>query len=134
MVMKLFANTEIVRDMSRRQKGIDIDGHHFASITEGDRYLELDLLERAGEISDLGLQPSFGLLQPFKLRKRSIRGMEYTADFSYTKGGERYIEEVKGHSTEPYRMRRKLFLYIYGSEYIFIESKRKGRTFTFREY
>lgn len=43
-----------------------IDGIKFDSKRESERYLELKLLEKAGEISDLKLQPRFILQHGFK--------------------------------------------------------------------
>ena len=45
---------------------ITIDGHEFPSKKEGNRYLELKLLQKAGEISNLELQPRFLLQESFK--------------------------------------------------------------------
>jgi hypothetical protein len=107
-----------------RSRKTEVDGILFDSKAESERYLELKLLEKAGEISDLTLQPEFPLQEGFRLRKRMIRPMQYTADFQYKRDGKFYVEDVKGHATEPYRIRRKLFLYIYGTAYHFVETKK----------
>lgn len=74
------------------------DGHVFDSQAEMRRYLDLRLLQRAGKIRDLVLQPSY-----------SIETGIYTADFRYVDAqGRLHIEDVKGHPTEACRMRLKL--------------------------
>jgi len=56
-----------------------VDGIVFDSRAEARRYSELKLLEKAGEIHRLELQPKF-ILVP-KTKKR--RAVTYTADFAY---------------------------------------------------
>lgn len=86
---------------------VEIDGIRFASQAEGRRYAQLKLLERAGEISRLELQPSF---------KCEINGKlicTYRGDFRYfTKDG-CITEDVKGVRTPTYRLKRKLVEALY---------------------
>ncbi len=99
--------------MTRRNKygnhKVTVDGHTFASKAEGRRYGELKLLERAGEIRDLKLQPKFTL---FGIGATKI--CEYRADFSYQDidSGSFAVEDVKSPSTakeRSYRIKFKLF-------------------------
>lgn len=93
------------------RKKTAINGHVFDSKSEGDRYVYLRTLQRAGEISDLTLQPKF-LLQPrFKMGKKVIRPIEYTPDFRYIQDGKVIIEEFKGFATPLFQIRMKLFLW-----------------------
>jgi dsDNA-binding SOS-regulon protein len=55
----------------------EVDGISFASKKEARRYSELKLLERAGEIADLQLQPRF------PLTVNGVRVCTYVADFQY---------------------------------------------------
>jgi len=89
-----------------------VDGHAFASKAEARRYRELRLLEAAGEIRDLVLQPRFELQAGFEYRGRRVLPITYVADFQYwdRRTGERVIEDVKGHRTEAYRIKAKLFV------------------------
>ena len=66
-----------------RNKKIQIDGYVFDSIAEGKRYRELALLEKAGEITELKLQPKFLLQDSFKKNGKTYRKVEYIADFMY---------------------------------------------------
>lgn len=66
-----------------RNKKVQIDMYLFDSIAESRRYKELALLERAGEIKDLQLQPRFLLQESFKKNGKTYRKIEYIADFMY---------------------------------------------------
>ncbi len=119
----------------RRAKSKIIDGHKFDSIQESARYAHLSLLQKAGEISELTLQPKF-LLQPrFHIGSRVIRKMEYTSDFRYIEDGMVVIEEFKGFKREGYLMRKKLFLYLKNAEYdIFREVSYKRGEYIISNY
>lgn len=96
-----------------------IDGIRFASKAEARRYCELKLLEKAGEIRELELQPRYELLAwPGRCdRTRAVVG-HYVADFRYRKGptGLLVIEDVKGMKTALYRWKKKHFESQYGLE------------------
>ncbi len=90
-----------------------VDGIRFASKAEARRYGNLKLLERAGKIEGLKLQPKFPLTG---VNGGSIG--RYTADFEYTELGDncaplgRVVEDVKSTATakgEAYRLRIRLF-------------------------
>ena len=92
--------------------------HH--SGAESRRCNELHLLQAGGLIRDLDAHP-----QPrFKLDVNGVHVADYLADFSYTRtdGGQRIVEDVKGHSTETYKLKRRLMLACHGIE---IEEVRK---------
>lgn len=107
-----------------------VDGIEFASKREANRYLELRLLERAGEISDLRLQVDFELIpnqyrtekrygkngKPLKDKEVLLeRKVVYRADFVYTDNdGKTVVEDTKGFRTTEYVLKRKMFLYKYG--------------------
>lgn len=88
-----------------------VDGIMFDSKKEAARYEELRLLERAGVISQLTLQPRFELQEGFRKNSKSYRKIEYVADFMYrdNKAEETVIEDVKGVKTEVYKLKKKLF-------------------------
>ena len=94
-------------------KKIIIDGHEFPSKKEGNRYLELKLLQRAGEISNLELQPKFILQEKFKKKGKTYREISYIADFKYIEKGQVIVEDVKGKETEVFKIKHKLFEYKY---------------------
>lgn len=93
-------------------RAVTIDGHRFASQAEAIRYGELSLLERAGKIAELVLQPKY----PLKVNE--IHVGEYVADFSYidAETEAEVVEDVKGFKTPVYRLKRKLVQALYGIE------------------
>ncbi len=87
-----------------------VDGIRFDSKAEMQRWFELQLLQHAGEISDLARQPSFQLVDPFTdAQGRRHRGVRYVADFMYSEGGRVVVEDVKGVRTQAYAIKRQLF-------------------------
>lgn len=82
-----------------------MDGILFASQKEMKRYAELKMLVRAGEISDLSLQPKF------EVEANGELYCTYTADFSYReKDGTLVVEEVKSTGTAKdaaYKLRKR---------------------------
>ena len=83
-----------------------VDGQTFDSAKEARRYAELCLLERAGEITDLEIQPVF----PVAIAGKHF--CRYTGDFSYRdRAGRFVVEDVKskgGTSKDAaYRLRKK---------------------------
>lgn len=97
----------------KNERAISEDGHTFASRREARRYTELKLLEEAGEISYLKLQPRFPLTAggtPVVYIK-SNRQAVYVADFSYRRrGGELVVEDVKGKDTPLSKLKRAVLL------------------------
>jgi hypothetical protein len=96
-----------------------VDGITFASAKEGRRYQELRLLEQAGEITDLQVQPEFELAPPVVLNGRRKPALRFHGDFSYWENGARVIEDVKGGGatvTEAYRIRKHLMKHEFGIE------------------
>lgn len=89
----------------------------FDSIKEAKRYTELRLLEKAGEIKDLTVQPKFTLQCAFTDNMgEKHRPITYIADFRYEEKGKTVVEDVKSSAhfqTEVYRIKKKLFLYGY---------------------
>jgi len=80
----------------------EVDGIMFDSKREAARYMELRLLERAGEIKNLELQPAF------ECRIDGKKICTYKADFRYFTAKECVVEDVKGMKTPVYRLKKKL--------------------------
>lgn len=93
----------------------EVDGIRFHSKKEAKRYQELKLLERAGEIRDLQLQPNFPLNDSnINIKTPTGRTMKYIADFKYiTAGGTLIIEDVKGYDNQLGQVKRAVFEAIY---------------------
>jgi len=102
-------------------KKTEIDGVVFDSFKEGNRYKELILLQRAGEIEDLKIQVPFELIP----KQKGERAVKYIADFVYydNKKQQMIVEDVKSIATKTkdYIIKRKLMKQIY-PQFEFIES------------
>lgn len=96
-------------------KKIEVDGERFDSRKEYNRWCELKLLERAGEITELKRQVRLEILPKQVVDgKVAERAAYYVADFTYKEKGEPVIEDCKGYMTDVYRLKRKLVLAKYG--------------------
>ena len=105
------------------------DGIKFDSKIEAERYAQLKLMERAGVIRDLELQPEYELIPSFKKDGKTWRRTVYKADFRYilAEGDRIIIEDVKGSTaviTDVFRLKQKLFEYRYPELTIKIVTRR----------
>jgi hypothetical protein len=89
-----------------------IDGIRFASKKEAKRYGELKMLEKAGHIQGLCLQPEYVLYAGDGDTKLGV----YRADFEYAENGQHIVEDVKGFKTPLYRWKKKHVEAQYGIE------------------
>jgi len=92
-----------------------IDGHSFPSKAEANRYAQLRLLEKAGEIEGLELQPKYPLIV------NGVKVATYIADFRYrwVRGVSQSLtvtEDTKGVHTPVYELKKKLVRALYGIE------------------
>lgn len=122
--------------MKRQKLGnckVYVGGEVYASKKEYRRWKELQLLQKAGEISDLQKQVKYVLIptqyeptgeyykkgakagQP--KMKVAERECSYIADFVYRQNGEVIVEDTKGCRSgatyEIFKIKRKLMLYKY---------------------
>lgn len=79
-------------------------GHKHDSMKEAYRCEELRMMVRAGQITDLLVHPRFHL---------EVNGQivcDYVGDFAYHErsGGPYIVEDVKGHKTDVYNLKKKL--------------------------
>ena len=94
-----------------------LDGIEFDSKREAERYAELKLLERAGEIQNLQRQTPFVLIPKQTIDGKMVeRPCVYKADFTYTEHGQDVVEDVKSDATKTkdYIIKRKLLLWEFG--------------------
>lgn len=98
-----------------------IDGIKFDSKAEAARYLELLLLEKGKIICGLKLQPKYLLQGSFRHNGKCERAIHYVADFSYYECDteKEVVEDVKGVETDVFKIKRKMFLKIYGDQFDF---------------
>lgn len=79
---------------------IVLDGITFDSKAEAQRYGELKILKKAGQIKDFNMQPSF----------RLHSGVRYYPDFIvWGNDGSVWVEDVKGLETQVFKDKKKLF-------------------------
>ena len=94
-------------------KKTEYNGFTYDSKKEANRAQELDLLERAGEISDIERQV------PFVCEVNGKKICTYKADFRYKeKDGTVVVEDVKGVRTGVYKLKKKLVEAIHGVKII----------------
>ena len=96
-------------------KKVVIDGIEFDSKKEGNYYIKLKAMTKAGLIDAVELQPEFILIPSFKKNGKTYRKTTYKADFKYIdKITNRIIVvDVKGFKTKEYMLKKKLFEYQY---------------------
>lgn len=109
--MRIGNVTAIVKSKygNKKTKGFD-------SAKEWRRNQELEIMQRAGEISELNRQVPFVLMPSYTIADettrqgfRTVREIRYIADFTYRlKDGTRIIEDVKGMQTDVFKIKRKL--------------------------
>ena len=96
-------------------KKITVNGETFDSMKEYNRWCELKLLERAGEIYDLDRQHKFEIIPTQRDLDGNIleRSVTYIADFTYKEKKTRklVVEDTKGYKTPEYILKRKMLLY-----------------------
>ena len=112
----------VASDKTRKTRStkVTIDGHVFDSKVEGQRYVELLAMQKAGHISNLELQPKFVLQPAFTTPAFNAAGVKkhrpitYTADFRYSGGVGKIVEDVKGKTaplTQQFVLRWKMAQY-----------------------
>lgn len=90
-----------------------IDDIKFDSKKEAKRYIQLKQMEKLGIIKNLQRQVKYELQPSFKFDGKTIRSINYIADFVYEIDGQEVIEDVKGIRTKEYLLKKKLFMYKY---------------------
>jgi hypothetical protein len=97
------------KESKYRNKATEVNGIRFDSKREANRYKELLLLLKAGEIRDLELQ------KEYELNQGGTHSLKYIADFVYvTKEGKTIVEDSKGAKTAVYLKKRRLMKKLYG--------------------
>ena len=116
----------MIKHNKYRNKKVVIDNILFDSKKEARRYKELKLMEKAGLITNLVLQPKYEILKSFKRRGKTHRKIEYIADFGYFDNERQaeIIEDIKGISTDVFNIKKKLFLYQLDESIVFLVIKK----------
>lgn len=93
---------------------VTVDGVTFDSEKEYCRWFELQLMQRAGIISELERQKRFELQPGFYFKGHKRRPIFYVCDFFYKQEGNYIIEDVKSPVTannQVYRLKKKMMEY-----------------------
>lgn len=105
---------DVVRKRKYNNQPTEVDGIRFDSQKEAERFRELKLMAKAGQITDLKLQPEFTLQEAYTTPDgEKVRAIRYRADFSYRNDKGLVIEDVKSDATrknKTYQLKRKLML------------------------
>jgi hypothetical protein len=100
---------KFARNPSRNKFGAkktQIGDIKFDSKKEANRWMELQLLERGGVISDLRRQVKVDLIGQYRpLYTRTGRKMKMTFDFAYIEDGIEVLEDSKGAWTRDFEVR-----------------------------
>ena len=109
---KLLSNS-IDRKISKyKNKKVEYHGIKFDSQKERNYYIKLKVLEEYGKIKDLKLQVKFELQPKFQFENKTIRSINYVADFTYyDEKNKLHIVDTKGVRTEVYKLKKKMMQY-----------------------
>lgn len=109
------------RQSKYNAKKVTVDGISFDSRREANRWYELKMLERAGEIKNLRRQVKYELTPAFRDYNGKVfeRPSSYIADFVYEQIlpmglTKTVVEDVKGYRTGEYKLKRKMMMDKYG--------------------
>jgi hypothetical protein len=107
----------IVRTGQSQKHGnhiVVVDGEKFHSMGEYRRWCELQLEQRAGRITDLERQVAYELVPTLRRPgQRTEPALRYTVDYRYREDGTVVCEEYKGHPDAAWKIRRRLFIWLY---------------------
>lgn len=111
------AQRKVIEKLKRAKYGNEpttVDGIHFDSKREAERWQELQSLERAGVIQALDRQINFAL-NVTSPAGAVVRVADYRADFVFVENGKLCVEECKGYRHNPvWLLKRKMFEAQYG--------------------
>lgn len=113
---KLLGKKPGQKETKYHSQKVTMSGKTFASIKEANRYSELILAQRSGEISELRFQVPYLLIPSQKDEKGKTieKPVKYIADFVYKdKNGNTVVEDTKGVRTADYVIKRKLMLWVH---------------------
>lgn len=88
-----------------------------------DSKLECNIYKRIEELGiGCELQPSYQLQPKFMFDKHIIRPINYIADFRLNINNVEYILDAKGLETQAFKLKKKMFMYVYKKDIILIKS------------
>ena len=97
-----------------KAKPVVIDGIRFPSIKQGNRYKEIKLMERAGQIRNLCLEVPYIICPAVVINGKKSAARKYVADFVYEENGKEIVEDCKGMRTKEYILKRHFMKHVHG--------------------
>lgn len=96
--------------MKYRNKKTEVNGITFDSKAEASRWMDLVLLQKAGQISELERQVPIKLIDGVKLPNERLArpAIRLVVDFCYVMCGEKIYEDTKGMETPLSRAKRHM--------------------------
>lgn len=107
-----------------KNKKVIYDKIKFDSELEGLVYLKLKELARDRDDIVYRLQPRYTVHDGYTFGGRTIRKIDYVADFEILVNGKVYVLDTKGVLTDVFRIKEKMFMKKYNREIIKIKSVR----------
>lgn len=105
-------DSKLQKQNKYKNKHVEYHGIKFDSKKEGTYYLKLKAMEELGIIKDLKLQVKFELQPSYKFNGKTIRAINYIADFTYYDENNKYhIVDTKGIKTDVYKIKKKMMQY-----------------------
>lgn len=93
-----------------RNKKTDTPDGKFDSKYEYQKWCELKILEKAGEISDLQRQVKFEIIPSIKTSCETLRSISYYADFVFIQDGDMWVVDSKGFNTDVFQIKKRLLI------------------------
>lgn len=89
-------------------------GHTHASIKEAKRCNDLHMLQKAGVIHSLEVEPQYWFgTNGETIKHDNGRRVGYRPDFSYVENDKRKVEDVKGFHARDWPLRKAVFRFFY---------------------
>jgi len=108
------------KQLKYRNTPIIVNGIKFDSKAEYKRFIELELLQKAGKIFNLEMQKDFELQPSFQDNQgEKRRSIKYIADFVYKENGAVIVEDLKSKITaedSTYIIKKKMLLWLFTRE------------------
>lgn len=93
----------------RNSQAVEVDGIRFHSKHEAERWQDLCLTQKAGQITGLKRQVPIKLMgQNGPILTPTGKVMTFRADFTYRENGKLVVEDAKGHPAPVYLMKKAI--------------------------
>lgn len=118
-----------------KSKKVNYNGLQFDSKFECTYYVYLKQKETEGEISNLQRQQEYRLIprQTDSKGKFLYHPIDYVSDFEFDANGEHHTIDTKGMPTPDFRLKQKLFYYIFKRQIECVKLKDAKRDPMFKE-